>query len=207
MTDDLIPLDLDAIRERMRMWAVVATELQGHWAPGFRAGLLEELGSELVLDVGPLLREVERVTAERDQLHYEVAAQAYHESHNPCDVCTHMQVEDLVLDVETVTGERDRARDLAAALEAELENARASETRWLTEVALRATDAWRHVDDEYEIALLDVLGWWLESRQVPAAAQTIPQLRFWAGKVTEAHERGESLDERTLLALWTGCTP
>ena len=125
------------------------------------------------------------------------------------DVCTHMQVEDLVLDVETVTGERDRARDLAAALEAELETARASETRWLTEVALRATGAWRHgMDDEYEIALLDVLGWWLtERRQVPVESQTSPRLRAWAMQVTKAHERGESLDERTLLALWTGCTP
>ena len=200
MTDDQTPLDLDAIRERLRLWE---EELDRNWTAS--ADLLEE--AAFALDVGPLLREVERVTAERDQLRTEVAATAYHESHNPCDVCTHMQVEDLVLDVETVTGERDRARDLAAALEAELETARASETRWLTEVALRATCAWRYgMGDEYEIALLDVLTWWLEDRRAIPQPEVCTwwrtKLRNWAGKVTEAHERGDTLDERTLLALW-----
>lgn len=110
-----------------------------------------------------------------------------------------LDVSPLLREVEQVTGERDRARDLAAALEAKLAR---GDTRWLTRIALGAVNAQSPGSDaQYEAALLDALEWWLEARQaLPAVQPTVTQLRRWARLVTEAHD--DTLDEPTLLALW-----
>lgn len=100
-------LDLDAIEAR------VLDAVSGPWD----AHLTEWEARE---DVPALVAEVRRLRAEVEQARAEMAAADRHRKDDPCEICTHMSIEDALAAAEAAVAERDRARDTAAAAEAEL---------------------------------------------------------------------------------------
>lgn len=100
-------LDLDAIEAR------VLDAVSGPWD----AHLTEWEARE---DVPALVAEVRRLRAELEQACAEMAAADRHCKGDPCEICTHMSIEDALAEAEAAVSERDRARDTAAAAEAEL---------------------------------------------------------------------------------------
>jgi hypothetical protein len=78
------------------------------------------------------MRKAREAQAELDHIRSELDVQRYHAEHDPCDVCSHLEAVELgeligrlaASEVER-TAERDRARSVAVALEAEVERLRA----------------------------------------------------------------------------------
>lgn len=122
-------------RQRLMSWptaefiAAARTDV-----PALVAALRQAWATNASLRVGWKvdMRKAREAQAELDHIRSELDVQRYHAEHDPCDVCSHLEavelgelIDRLTLDVLGRTAERDRARSVAVALEAEVERLRA----------------------------------------------------------------------------------
>lgn len=60
-----------------------------------------------------LAAEVERLRREVDQCRTELGAVAYHAEHDPCDVCTHLEISDVIAERDNLAAKVARVKALA----------------------------------------------------------------------------------------------